>query len=479
MSNQDALTRKNMARSRVLVFVAFAANAGLNVILLGILANWGGLELVGQWSFLNAILLLVTMADFGITNALTFRIGRDGVAVMCPSLRTLLRGMAGLAALCVLIGLLSGWIDAAWGPPLALTVLAGLAQLASNWLIAIRMGQHQQYWFNLKTILRVVLQTIAVLAFYVMLPGRELLALGLAMFISRWAELVLAKRMTRHDFSLRGPLADRSQIVELAKGFGLLSLGQRGVDPLSRLLISALAGPVVLGAFTVAVRIPAVVNQSVSEALRALLPGLAQMRGEAEREKALSLLRESVAGQLVLIGAPMLILGVHADLLFQVWLGHTEDALVLSLRILLFGSFISALSTPFFWTIQAFGDASSLGRLMLTPVGIALILGGVVLWIIPEVVAFSSVYALSQIAGGVIAFWLANRYNGLTGEVFSQLRPGLIVAFLSACAVSNILLGGALAGLKPVTALLLMLLANAIVSGPVGLLLLRHSRLRS
>jgi hypothetical protein len=27
---------------------------------------------------------------------------------------------------------------------LALTVLAGFAQLASHWLIAIRMGQHQQ-----------------------------------------------------------------------------------------------------------------------------------------------------------------------------------------------------------------------------------------------------------------------------------------------------------------------------------------------
>lgn len=478
MPNQDALTRQNMSRSRVIVFVAFAANAGLNLVLLGILANWGGLELVGKWSFLNAILLLVTMADFGITNALTFRIGRDGVAEMCASLRTLLRGMIGFAVLCVLLGIVAGWVDAEWGPALALTVLAGLAQMASNWLIAIRMGQHQQYWFNVKTILRVVLQTIAVLGFYVMLPGQELLALGLAMCLSRLAELALAKQMTRRDFVLRGPLADLSQIVELAKGFGLLSLAQRGVDPLSRLLISALAGPVVLGAFTVAVRIPAVVNQSVSEALRALLPGLSQMRGEAEREKAINLLRDSVAGQLTLIGAPMIIIAVHANLLFQVWLGQTDEQLVLSLRILLFGSFISALSTPFFWTIQAFGDAPSLGRLMQAPVGIALILGGVVLWFMPTVAAFSAVYALSQVVGGALAFVLANRYAGLTWEVFNRLEPAPIVLFLIGVTILNAVVGVVLADLKPIYALILVLLGNAAISGPVGLLLLRNSRRR-
>ncbi|SFD73985.1 lipopolysaccharide biosynthesis protein [Salipiger profundus] len=473
MSDQETLTRRNLARSRGIVLVAFLVNAGLNLLLLGVLTQWGGLDLVGQWSFLNAILLIVLLADFGITNSLSYRIGRDGVISVAPHIRTLVLGIFALAVVCSVVGAFSGHISEAWGPALTITILAALAELASNWLIAIRMGQHEQYWFNAKTVLRVVLQTAIALLLYQLMPGQAPFAFALAFLLARCAELLLAWFMVRRDLLLRGPWISPAQIIELTKGFGLLSVTVKGLDPLSRLMISAFAGPVALGVFTVARRIPAVIDQSVSEALRALLPGMSRLRDGAERTKARTLLSESVAGQLIMIAPPMVAIAIHSDLLFRVWLGQTSIALTITMSLLLVGTFINAVTRPFFWTVQAFGDASKLARLTFLRVGSTLLVGGSLLWLNGSIEIFGLIFALSQILAGLLAFRLTNSYDLLARQVIQRLPLVRIVLFIVAVAFLNLLLIRTELYLAALPSLLVVVFSNAVFVGPVGIYLLR------
>ncbi|MFY0312723.1 lipopolysaccharide biosynthesis protein [Leisingera sp. D0M16] len=469
--SQETLIRRNLARSRIIVMVAFAANAGLNLALLGILAKWGGLNLVGAWSFLNAVLLLVMLAEFGITNALTYRIGRDGLEAAAPVLRLLLHL---LAALAILFAAGAYWLAPDWGLALALTVLAGMLQLGSDWLIAIRMGHHEQYWFNVKTVLRVVLQTAAALGFYHAAPDHAPTAFALALLVSRGAEFLLSRFMTRREFALRGPRAELAQISKLTKGFGLLSVAQRGLDPLSRLLIAALAGAEALGVFTIAWRVSAVVNQSVSEALRVLLPGLAAMRTAEDQDRVCRLMRDSVAGQLVLVGAAMLAIAIHADLLFRTWLGQSDETLVAVLRIFLIGGAGAAVTTPFFWASQAFGQVTPMARLNLLQVAATLGLGAAVLWDAPEISGFVTVYALSQGLAGLVPVYLVNRAGGLAWRVAAGLPLAVITGYLAAVTALNLALTHLPFDTAPVYLLLTVLACNLVTTAPAGLLILRR-----
>lgn len=476
MSDQTTLTRRNLARSRMIVLLAFAVNAALNLVLLGFLAQRGGLDLVGQWSFLNAILLLCMLADFGITNALTFRIGRDGLDETAFSLRTLISGLVCVALICVPVGFCVVLLSPEWGLALTLTTLAALAELGSNWLIAIRMGQHEQYWFNVKTVLRVILQTAAAVLLYELIPGKAPLAFSLALMLARFAELGLAWWLTRHNFSLCGNRAPLSHVANMVKGFGLLSLTLKGLDPLSRLLISAFAGSTALGVFTIARRIPDVVSQSISEALRALLPGLSRLRGDNERPKARALLSEAVAGQLVMVGAPLIVIAIHSDLLFRIWLGQTSQALSNTLSILLVGTLFSAVTRPFFWTIQAFGDAGQLARLTLVRVGMTLLLGSTLLWLYPKIELFAVIYALSEVAAGSLAFRLTNKYDSLGYEVVKELPIFWIIFFLFGVTVLNFTLASICTNLVPVSSTAIVVLSNLTLVGPTGKYLLRTFR---
>lgn len=474
MSEQETLIRRNLARSRIIVMVAFAANAGLNLALLGVLAKWGGLELVGAWSFLNAVLLLVMLAEFGITNALTYRIGRDGLEAAAPLLRRLLHGLATLAVLALLSAAGAYWLAPGWGLALALTVLAGMLQLGSDWLIAIRMGQHEQYWFNVKTVLRVVVQTAVALGFYHAASDHAPVAFALALLLSRGAEFVLSRILTRRAFMLGGPRAALAQVSELTRGFGLLSVAQRGLDPLSRLVIAALAGSEALGIFTIGWRVSAVVNQSVSEALRVLLPGLAAMRSAENQDRVCRLMRDSVAGQLVLLGAAMLAIAIHADLLFRTWLGQSDGTLVAVLRIFLIGGAGAAVTTPFFWAAQAFGHVTPLARLNLLQVAATLGLGAAVLWTVPEILGFVTVYALSHGLAGLVPFYLLNRDGDLAWRVAAGLPLAAIIGYLAAVTALNLALMHLPLDTTPVYLLLTVLSCNLVTTAPIGLLILRR-----
>lgn len=467
MHDSETATRRNMKRSRIVVFLAFFTNAALNFLLLGVFARLDGLNLVGTWAFLNSILLTALIADFGVTNALTFRIGQQGVDANLDVLRRLLQmaALTGAAVLAAGVAALPAFGSVTLA--MALTVLAGLLQLGSNWIIAIRMGQHEQYWFNIKTVLRVVLQTAFALGFVLQHPQQPMVAFSVAFVLASLAEILFAAWLTRSDWSLRGERAPISEAVALARGFGLLNLSQRGFLPLSQLIISALAGPATLGVFAVASRVPIVITQSVSEALRALLPGLAGMRSTDDRQAALRLLRDGIIGQIILIAPVIVALWIHAGLLFEVWLGQSSPDLVFALRVISLGVFIGCLSIPHFWGVQALGSILPLSRATFVRVLASLAIGALALWLTDSVQSLPLVFGISQALGAVIVFIIAHVRLALLWPCTAGLRWGRIATYILGSVALNIALARVASGFSPAAGLCLVGGFNTLAFAPL------------
>lgn len=475
MKNREQAVRKNLARTRVVVLIAFATSAVLNVFLLGILVRIGGLELVGQWAFLNTILLTLLLLDFGLTNSLTYHIGRDGFNSVGPRLRSLLFILLIFACLIGVSALLGIYFAGVMIVELSLVALAALAQLASNWMIAIRLGQNEQYWFHVKAILRVVFQVALALLFYSSLPAEPALAFSLALALAGGLELSFVFWITRFDRPWWGPRAPIFQGIALARGFGPLSFVSKGYDPLSRLMIFSMLGPVALASFTIAYRIPAVINQAVSEALRALLPGLTQMRDKDQRQAVVGLLRDAVTGQIVLIGGPTIPLIIHSEMIFRVWLGQSNSDLTLMMQILMGGIFVNTVTVPFFWAAQAFGEVGLLSRTNLIRVTASLALGALAVWQAQGIVAFVCVFALSMVAAGCVALYVAHLRIGIVRPVVEALDLPLLALFLVATLTVNIgtdrLELGAMVG--DVWGLIVFITINVTVQGAFALWILK------
>jgi O-antigen/teichoic acid export membrane protein len=475
MKDIDTATRQNMKRSRVVVFAAFFVNAVMNFVLMGIFARLGGLALVGYWAFLNAILLTVMIADCGATNALVFRIGREGLETAAPIQRRLLLLAIIVALVTLIIGLggmpLFGEISLA----ISVTVISGLFQLASNWIIAVRMGQHEQYWFNVKTVLRVLLQSALAVLLYTLAPEEAQTAFACAFLVAAIAETFFALWLVRKSWSPRGPRATLAETFELTRGFGVLNVAQNGMLPLQQLIISALSGPAVLAVFAVASRVPIVITQSVSQALRALLPGLAGMTGEEQRSRAVALLRDAIAGQIILLVPALLALGIHAALIYQIWLGQSSVAMVFSLRVISLGVFVGCVSTPHFWAVQSFGWVQPLARATLIRVVATLAIGAAVLAWLESALVFPIAFALSSAAGAWIVFAIAHRKGGLVMPCLRQLRWGRIAAYCGFFIFLNLALSLSVAGLSSVWALILIGVGNIAIFGIVSRQIIRKA----
>ncbi len=472
-SELEAATRRDLKRSRGVVFAAFLINAGLNFVLLGILARLGGLEMVGQWAFLNAVLSVVLIADFGATNALTYRIGRDGIEATAGLLRLLLLAAATFIAACLaLIGLDS--VTALLNSTAALlTIVAGFLQLASNWMISIRMGQHEQYWFNVKTVLRVSTQTGLALALLSILPEQPMLAFGLALALAALIETLFAAFMVHRMWTPCGSVARTQALRDLLQGFGLLALAQRGLLPLSQLIVSALAGATVLGIFTVASRAPIVISQSVSEALRALLPGLAGMTSEADRPRIIKLLADGITGQIVLIYPALAVLSIHAHTVFTVWLGESSVVLEAALMMLSAGVFVACLTVPHFWALQAMEAVVPLSRLTFWRVLVTLVIGALLTSLLRDPLVMPATYSASLALGAVAVLALSEVRLEIVWPCLKLLRWRRIAYFCIFVLGLNSGLATLDAYLEPDTLLGVVALGNLVTIGPLALYIIR------
>jgi O-antigen/teichoic acid export membrane protein len=468
--------RRNFLRTGgVTIFTCFL-NAALNLALLGWFAREGGVALVGTWSLLNAILMYVLVLDFGLTNALTRVIAIKGAVEAAPLIRWLLTRLAGLICLGVsahfLICLTRGAnseIAIAWG-------LAGLAacfQLASNWLICFRLGRYQQYYFNLKSIVRVAVQTSLIFTFYAPIDLPTPVLFGAALAFAGFCELLFA------GFIVRGPdlksvtaatSANFSDIRQLSRGFGMADAVNRVRQPLLQILIASIAGNAALGVFTIALRVPTVLSQSVSEAMRVLFPGLSNLQKSGDRPIVTIMLRNGFLVQLLIVVPACIFLLIAAEDILGLWLGQTTQTQISATRLITIGIMINSLSVPFFWALNAFGYANRIAWAGLAGLLLSGVFGTSVLLLLPNPIpTFCAIYAFSQILTAALIAWWAESRAGLLFASLSQIRWANILLFWTAFIVFSLGLFAGLTDHSPELRLgsvsLIVAAASAVVLG--------------
>ena len=467
-SDALAQTRRNLRLTRIVVVLAFAANAGANFALIGYFARLGGLELVGQWALLGAIILNVMILDLGSVNALTYKIARDGVEAAAPSIRRLICLAMRAAILPIALGVAALWAHAPLLLGASLAALAALLQLSSNWLIAIRMGRQQQYWFNAKTILRVLVQAAAAVIGISVVDAAPIVILGLALLFGGMAEFALASILVRGEHVATGSLAALKDLRKLTAGFGITDVAQRSYQPLTQLLVANTLGASALGVFTVGLRIPVVVNQSLNEALRILLPSLARILAQGDRSTAIRLIRDSVVIQLVLVVPAGVFLFCHAGPIIALWLGDSGAQIVIAVRVFSAALIFVAIGTPFHWVAQAEGNAQRLGTLGLVVMVVMLISAASAVAIGANVIACTVIYALGQTARAMGAIAISKSF---LGEIIQSIRWPAIILHVFAAIVVNIIVIAVTRDQTASTALFIAIASNALLIAPLSYLI--------
>lgn len=369
---------RNLLGSLGMALLVFMVTAAANLLLLGWFGQRGGLELIGLWTVLLTVLSFVLLVDYGYSDALTQMVAIEGPAVPLSITLRLSGWVLAVSVLATALAfagadLMTMRPETVWGGLMA--AWAGVLQIASGWLISLRLGRHEQHWWYLKTLVRVVAQTAAapVLMLGTQIDG--IVALGLSLLLGGLAETLLTLYATRHDLAKASLAAARAvparTVLALTRGFGPANILQRLQEPVIRTLLARLGGIEVLGAFVVAWKIPQTASAAVSEGLRSLLPGLSNLLQADETEKVAILIGQSLFLQMALSVPISLFLWIHAPPVFEIWLGLSDPVLIQVARVVIIGYAAINLTVPFFWSIQAYGYSSTIA--WLTALNIAII----------------------------------------------------------------------------------------------------------
>ena len=442
----ETLIRRNFKKSGVIIVAGFILNAGINLFLLGFLARRGGMSLVGLWTLLNTVMLYVLIMDLGFTNALTRHVALEGVIAALPLIVWLIFRLAvlwvilGLGCLAMEFSDVAGY-NMILGFFMAAT--AGCLQVASNWVISLRLGQHEQFWLNVKTILRIVTQTvlIVVLVFVSSLEPSTIFGFGLCLGGAVEAIFTLwLVRMHKSDYAAckTAPSVDWRRLAELGRGFGILKVLQQLQVPLAQSLVGALAGMAALGTFTIARRFPIVLSQSIGEAMRVLLPGLSLLQQQGDRGAILRMLRDGVLIQVLLIGPIYMLFFFIMEDAYILWLGNANQTLVVATRLMMIAIIAGSFVVPYFWALQAFGDARLIAFSTALQLTFVITAGATVLWFTQGlIVAFIVVLVLSAfLNSALVLYWSEQRWNILRESLalIAWWSVGLFLACIASIA---------------------------------------------
>ncbi|MCG8442378.1 MAG: hypothetical protein MI723_11265 [Caulobacterales bacterium] len=446
--------RRNFYQSFLIVFLAFFLNAAINIVLIGWLTRIGGFELVGLWSLMNTVVLIVILADLGNTNALTRHVAVHGVADSVPFIM-MLSVLLAVSALVVtplaVLGALFAGLETSIVIGGVLSGAGGLLQVLSGWAIALRLGLHQQYWFNIKTIVRVVSQSALAAGLLLFTPLEPVMAFGAALLAGGVLELVFAVAVlyplsAAMRAGAAAPWPSLRSARDLARGFGMANVLQRLQEPVWRSIVGGLAGAAALGVFTVAWRLPLVLSASVSEGLRVLLPGLSQLQKESEAAAIHAILRDSVLVQILTCLPAAMFIAVFIEDVMTLWLGSTTPELLGTTRLLLASLVPTSLAVPYYWALQALGDASYVARATAISLAWVTIAGaGALMATGGGLLCFAGVILSAQIGFVVLTLWRSHRRWGILVPSIGSLSAvgcGLLIATL---AVFMVLLNGQLA----------------------------------
>jgi len=477
--------RRNLLGSLGLTLVVFLVTTIANLVLLGWFSQQGGLELIGRWTLMLTVMSFVFLIDYGFSDALTRVVSIKGPERALAIVLRLFGWV--LAASLPATALMMGWAEFGaerpepiWGTLLA--AWAGVLQIASGWLVSLRLGQHEQHWFYLKTLVRVLTQTTAAPALMLGSDLDQALALGLALLLGGFSETVLTLIATRRDLAAASFAAAKAiparQVMSVTSGFGPANLLQRLQEPVIRSLLARLGGIDVLGSFTIVWKMPQTASAAVSEGLRPLLPGLSHLLCSGDTDKAARLIGQSLFLQMVLSLPISLFLWIYAAPVFQVWLGVSDPALAQVTRVIIIGYAAINLTVPFFWSLQAYGSAGTIAWLTALNIAIiAVVCVPALLFLEDAILTCALGMVLSQVVFSLSAHTICHRRWGLVQASYRQVPWWRVVALNGPVLAYNLALKTVLATtVGPIWLLILAMAGSAALYGAIWGVILMHSR---
>lgn len=428
--------RRNLLSSLGLALVCFALTTFANLVLLGWFGHQGGVSLIGLWGVLITVMSFVLLGDYGFRDALTQMVAIEGpdrplaiVLRLCSwtlviSLLATAMALAGAALLTVEPKFIWGGLMAAW---------AGALQIASGWVLSLRLGRHEQGWWHLKAVIRVLTQSAAAPTLMLGTEMDWIVALGLSLLLGGIAETLLTFFACRKDLGLASPAAawaiPARKVLAVTRGFGPANVLQRLQEPMIRTLLARLGGLDVLGTFTVAWKMPQTASAAVSEGLRPLLPGLSDLLQRRETGKAASVIGQSLFLQMALSVPISLFLWIHALPVFEIWLGLSDPALVRITRVMVLGYAAINLTVPFFWSLQAYGHAGTIAWLTALNIAIIVAVCTPALVFLDDAILVSALgIVLSQFVFSLSVHLICQRRWGLVRASYRHVPWGRVVA---------------------------------------------------
>jgi O-antigen/teichoic acid export membrane protein len=212
-------------------------------------------------------------------------------------------------------------------------------------------------------------------------------------------------------------------------------------EPVARTLLARLGGADVLGAFSVSWKIPQTSSAAVSEGLRPLLPGLSDLLRAGETDRVANLIGQSLFLQLVLSVPISLFLWIYAAPIFQVWLGLSEPALVQVTRVIIIGYAAINLTVPFFWSLQAYGQASTIAWLTACNICIVVLVCAPALLFLENALLVCAVgMTLAQVVFAFSAHTISQSRWGLVTASYRNVSWMIVIALNGPVLAYNIIL---------------------------------------
>jgi O-antigen/teichoic acid export membrane protein len=343
------------------------------VFLLRVVLQRAGLEVVGLWSLLNVVAAFISLMDMGFSSLLAREIhvsdSREQSAEHFRDIRAIERFYGSFLLLAILPAMLAiAWIGPAISYDrtrffLALILMAGNAvvQLRGKLEAAVLAAYQDNAQVQVVQMLGVFIFLAVAITSACLEAPLEGAALG-SLLSAQWIWWRLRRQVASHQWVATSIQLDRGEsfqrVARMAKAgihFYSLALGSVLRDSGFRMIITALLGAKVLGAYTIGFRLSVTTRDLVAGGFNVLFPSMASLHRSENRQDIVMLQATSAVFLLALGSVALGCLYGFVEPLLRLLLGSIPEGVVVATRILVIWNLITLFNVPFDHLLQATG----------------------------------------------------------------------------------------------------------------------------
>lgn len=416
------INRLNIRKNVYFALGEFSINVALVFFGYRLLIDQGGLEAVGVWATLYALVNIVRLGDAGVAVAATrflalWDISKERNRIRVHAETALITNvvqfgvlsLAGYFVMLIFAGRMVGADHVAEAENILPWMFFGFFLLnVSGTVLGLLQGIHQGYRRSQLSVFGTAIQLGAVL---VLVPSHGLMGLAIAQILQHGAVTILGWRMARREmgsgilptgfdasaFRTMLGYSIKAQVVNIANGL---------VEPVAKLLVGHYGGMATQGLFELAYKTVLLPRNLIASGVTATIPAMTTLFHEG-REELRRLYARAVRLSSVAMGLAALALCILAPVPSQLWLGRVDTTYWLYVGLLAVGFFCNALGIPAYVLSMASGHMRST-ILVTTGTLVGLLVSGILLGEM-----FAGTGAVGASAGAIglcgIAIWLTNR----------------------------------------------------------------------